>query len=84
MGLWHGASWNFVFWGMWNFTLIFLFRIINKFLFFSENKISKIVSWFISLQLIMIGWIFFRTESLLVSFQMLDNFFSLSKSENGD
>ena len=79
MGFWHGASWNFVLWGIWNFIIIFLFRIINKFFFFYENKISKIVSWFISLQLIMIGWIFFRTESLLASFQMLDNFFSINK-----
>ena len=79
MGLWHGASWNFVFWGLWNFFLIFLFRIINKFFFFYENKISKIVSWFIFLQLIMIGWIFFRSESLLISFQMLDNFFIINK-----
>tara|TARA_Y100000590_G_C15220937_1_gene826192 strand:- start:208 stop:663 length:456 start_codon:yes stop_codon:yes gene_type:complete len=79
MGLWHGASWNFVFWGIWNFILIFFFRIINKFFFLYENKISKIVSWFIFLQLIMISWIFFRSESLLVSFQMLDNFFSINK-----
>ena len=79
MGLWHGASWNFVFWGIWNFILIFFFRIINKFFFLYENKISKIVSWFIFLQLIMISWIFFRSESLLVSFQMLGNFFSINK-----
>ena len=79
MGLWHGASWNFVLWGIWNFILIFLFRIINKFFFFYENKISKIVSWFVFLQLIMIGWIFFRSESLLISFQMLDNFFLINK-----
>ena len=73
MGLWHGASWNFVFWGIWNFLVILLFRLINK-LFRDNNKyFVNILSWFISLNLIMLGWIFFRSENLDLSFHMLSN-----------
>ena len=32
MGLWHGASWNFVFWGIYHYLLIIIYRIfINNF-----------------------------------------------------
>jgi len=72
MGLWHGASWNFVFWGIWNFLVILLFRLIKK-LFNKNNYFENIISWFISLNLIMLGWIFFRSENLDLSFQMLSN-----------
>ena len=73
MGLWHGASWNFVFWGIWNFLVILLFRLINKLFRDNNNYLTNIVSWFISLNLIMLGWIFFRSENLDLSFHMLSN-----------
>ncbi len=73
MGLWHGASWNFVFWGIWNFLVILLFRLINKLFRDNNNYLTNIVSWFISLNLIMVGWIFFRSENLDLSFHMLSN-----------
>ena len=72
MGLWHGASWNFVFWGIWNFLVILLFRLIKK-LFNKNNYFENILSWLICLNLIMLGWIFFRSENLDLSFQMLSN-----------
>ncbi len=71
MGLWHGASWNFVFWGIWNFLVILLFILIKKFL--KNNYFENILSWFVTLNLIMLGWVFFRSENLGLSFQMLSN-----------
>ena len=73
MGLWHGASWNFVFWGIWNFLIILLFKLINKFLNNNKNYFHNILSWFFSLNLLMLGWVFFRSENLHLSFQMLSN-----------
>ena len=72
MGLWHGASWNFVFWGIWNFLVIVLFRFINNFLM-NNSFLKNIISWSISINLIMLGWIFFRSENLDLSFQMITN-----------
>ena len=72
MGLWHGASWNFVFWGIWNFLVIVLFRFINNFLM-NNSFLKNIISWSISINLIMLGWIFFRSENLDLSFQMINN-----------
>ena len=72
MGLWHGASWNFVFWGIWNFLVIVLFRFINNFLM-NNSFLKNIISWSISTNLIMLGWVFFRSENLYLSFQMITN-----------
>ena len=72
MGLWHGASWNFVFWGIWNFLVIVLFRFINNFLM-NNSFLKNIISWSISINLIMLGWVFFRSENLYLSFQMITN-----------
>ena len=73
MGLWHGASWNFVFWGIWNFLVILLFRLANKFFRDNNNYLVNILSWSLTLNLIMLGWIFFRSENLDLSFHMLSN-----------
>tara|TARA_Y100000590_G_scaffold2860_1_gene3780 strand:- start:1021 stop:2481 length:1461 start_codon:yes stop_codon:yes gene_type:complete len=78
MGLWHGASWNFVFWGIWNFLLVILFRFINFFFLIEKSYISKTISWFFTLQLVMLGWIFFRSENLSDSFLMLSNLISIN------
>ena len=77
MGLWHGASLNFIVWGIWNFFVIMLFRFSNLMNHFFSLKINKFFSWLITLQLIMLGWIFFRAESLNLAFQMIDNLFYL-------
>ena len=64
MGLWHGANWTFVFWGIYHSLMIYLERFFkpfrDKFHFFSR----PFVGWSITLPLAMLGWIPFRAESL--------------------
>jgi len=55
-GLWHGASWNFVFWGMYYFILLviektFLLRILEK--------MPAFFSRIYSLVAVITGWVFF-------------------------
>ncbi|MEG1971668.1 MAG: MBOAT family O-acyltransferase, partial [Oscillospiraceae bacterium] len=55
-GLWHGASWNFVIWGMFYGGLITIEKIIGK------NRIEKIPSVFLHgylLLAVVIGWVIF-------------------------
>ncbi len=56
-GLWHGASWNFVFWGLYFGTLI----AIEK-LFLQKNMMRwpKAVRHMYSLLFVVIGWVFFE------------------------
>ena len=60
-GLWHGASWNFVLWGLYFGVILALEKIfLLKFL----NKIPAFFSHFYSLLLIIFGWVIFECGSL--------------------
>lgn len=60
-GLWHGASWNFVFWGGFHGFFLILDRI---FLIKLMSKLGKIPSVILTFFLVMIGWVFFRIEQM--------------------
>jgi len=80
-GLWHGASWNFVLWGLY-FALILLLEkiLLNKIL----SKIPSIFRWIYTFILINIGWIIFRAENmelLIYIFKNIINFANYSISD---
>jgi alginate O-acetyltransferase complex protein AlgI len=60
-GLWHGASWHFVFWGAWNGLFLVADRIFWVRL---TCKLPRIIPVSITLFLIMVGWIIFRADNL--------------------
>jgi len=55
-GLWHGASWNFVLWGLYYFVLIVLEK---KFLLRLFAKLPAIVSRLYLWTAVLAGWVFF-------------------------
>lgn len=60
-GLWHGAAWNFVLWGMYYFIFISLERLfLGKLL----KKLPKFIGWIYSIFVVMIGWVLFAVNSV--------------------
>ena len=60
-GIWHGASWNFIVWGLYYGVL----QVIEKFLL--KNVLDKIPSLIripVTQLLVLIGWVFFFSPSL--------------------
>lgn len=55
-GLWHGADWNFVFWGLFNFVFILLEKI---FLGRLLEKVPAIISRLYFIVFVLVGWTFF-------------------------
>lgn len=67
-GLWHGAAWNYVFWGLWYLA----FLLIEKFLL--GNVLASMPSVFrhlYTLLVVIAGWVFFRSPTLGFAFRML-------------
>lgn len=59
-GLWHGAAWNFVLWGVY-FGIIL---IIERLFLFNWLKKLPIISNLYAMGLVLFGWVLFRSESL--------------------
>ena len=68
-GLWHGASWNFVIWGLYHGLLLSIHRLqtylkVNRF-------IPSILSLLLTFHAVCIGWVFFRAEHFSTAFGFL-------------
>lgn len=60
-GLWHGASWNFVVWGMYyGVLLLFEKYVLVKF----EKYIPSVLRHIYTMVLVIIGWVFFFSPDL--------------------
>lgn len=60
-GMWHGASWNYVLWGLY----FFVFLVIEKYALQKLlDKIPKCISHLYLVVVVYFGWILFRFESL--------------------
>lgn len=59
-GLWHGASWTFVAWGVLHGLGVSLERIIKSPLKFKSNVLSKAIGAMITFNFVAFAWILFR------------------------
>ena len=55
-GFWHGASWNFIIWGLYFGTIIYLEK---KVFFKFTKKLPQVIQWFFAMIVIMVGWAIF-------------------------
>jgi alginate O-acetyltransferase complex protein AlgI len=74
-GLWHKASLLFVLWGLYHGVLLVLHRQVQgfqrKFEWTPSGTLWTAISWVVTISLISLGWIFFRSPSLIEVRQML-------------
>lgn len=59
-GLWHGASWNFIIWGLFHG----LFLVLERSNIIKLDKFPVPLKHFYVTMVVMIGWVFFRAETL--------------------
>jgi alginate O-acetyltransferase complex protein AlgI len=62
-GLWHGASWNFVVWGLFHGVFLLLEKYMAGVSTF-HSRIPRVLKNAYVLLIIIIGWVFFRADSL--------------------
>ncbi|MBQ3422783.1 MAG: MBOAT family protein, partial [Romboutsia sp.] len=74
-GLWHGASWNFVVWGLYYGFILFMEKIIlHKVL----SKTPKFIKHIYTMLLVMIGWVLFGSMNLTSALEYLKVMFGFS------
>lgn len=81
-GLWHGASFRFLFWGALHGVSLAIHRsVMGHFPSFKAQgqdmpRWRRVIGILITFNLVCLGWIFFRAESLGVAFDLLGQIFS--------
>jgi alginate O-acetyltransferase complex protein AlgI len=75
-GLWHGANWTFVLWGGYHGALLCLYKRFGRF----WDRLPVLVQRAGTFFLVVIGWVFFRSESFSAAAAMLARMFSFSAS----
>jgi alginate O-acetyltransferase complex protein AlgI len=74
-GLWHGASWTFVFWGLWHG----LFLVLERTAFGRVLDSSLVpIRHFYTCLVILIGWVFFRAETISYAMSYLKVMFGFT------
>jgi len=73
-GFWHGATWSFVFWGVFHGLFLIIERLgFDKLL----NKLPGVFSWAYTMLVVLIGWVFFRIENISDSFLYVGKLFGV-------
>ena len=75
-GIWHGAYWTFLFWGLYNFAFIIVERLIG----FEKNEGHNILKHIYSLIVITFGWVLFRADTLYELNEYIGNMFGLNNN----
>ena len=73
-GLWHGASWNFVIWGLWYFVFLMIERL------FLKKHLEKLpgLSNLYVLVVVILGWVVFRFTDLRLMWAVLGSMFGMN------
>lgn len=85
-GLWHGANWTFVIWGLINGVAIALerlFKINVKGAAQSDARPKKLFKAVATFSIICIAWVFFRAGSASEAVQILQRIFSFESGPQG-
>lgn len=79
-GLWHGASWNFIFWGILNGSFIVLERL---WMLNILEKLPKIFGHIYFTFAVLSGWVIFRSESLNYAAEYLKTMWGMNIFDKG-
>lgn len=80
-GFWHGASWNFLAWGVYYGLLL----LAEKFLFKGiKQKLPGAVNLLVTLVLVLVGWVLFYYESLADGWNHLKIMFGFAEASLTD
>lgn len=87
-GIWHGAGFGFVIWGILHGSAMVVHRIYTyfyqsldstrKYKIFMQSRIYKILCWLITFNFINITWVFFRAENIDSAISLIKGMFNLS------
>lgn len=75
-GIWHGASWSFIMWGMY----YFVFQLAERFFQYPEKIPAKLLRRLYTLLVVNTGWVMFRADDLYQAGRFFLNMLGLNRN----
>lgn len=76
-GFWHGADWNYVIWGLLHGSFLTGYLLYRKYIPIRKTGLfRKAVSWGLTMLLVCIAWIFFRSSDIGSALEMINRIIS--------
>jgi len=70
-GLWHGANWTFILWGLCHGLALGCYRLWRTSKMSASIQIPKIAGWGMTMLVVGLGWLFFRATSVSHAWDMI-------------
>lgn len=83
-GVWHGANWNFVVWGLFYFVILTFEKLSGIGEKLKSRKGLAVLYRVFTLFAVMIGWVLFRSESLTKALTYMKAMFGLNQNSLSD
>lgn len=83
-GIWHGASWNFVVWGLFYFVILTFEKLSGIGEVLKNRKGLAVLYRVFTLFAVMIGWVLFRSENLTSALIYMKAMFGLNQNSLSD
>ncbi|MBQ7975548.1 MAG: MBOAT family protein [Clostridia bacterium] len=77
-GIWHGANWTFIVWGMFYFVLQFFEKYFKPF-----NKIPGWIRYIYTMLFVMLGWVLFRSTTISGAIEYMGRMFTPNFTGDG-
>lgn len=76
-GIWHGASWNFIIWGIYYGILLLIEKVILLKLL---KKVPNFLSHIYTMVVVMVGWVFFANDNLKIGIDYIKIMFGIGNN----
>lgn len=75
-GLWHGANFTFIVWGLMYFVLLVIEKLTG--LHKKSHKLLNVLKWIYTVLFVVLGWVIFRADSIGHAFVYIKSMFGLT------
>ena len=76
-GIWHGASWNFIIWGLYYGTILLLEKVVFARVL---DKLPNFIKHSYTMLLVIIGWVFFASPNLSYALKYIEIMFGMGSN----
>ncbi len=75
-GFWHGANWTFMIWGAFHGIYLIIEKYGSKLIQVPSNRLTSGFRLILTFHLVLLGWVFFRANTVADATYILNSFFS--------